>query len=531
EEAMGLAARDDEKRLVLSGLSDVKSPAALKLVEPYLDNEGLKAEASAAAVKICAQTSNLPNDEVVATLQKALPNVKDAKLRKAGEDALNKAQGQPVEETKKKKRGTEKAAEAQKAVAAPEKAAAKEKAPKAEAKGGKGGKAKAAGEAGAGLGKNAPVQPPVDFIKDWVLSGPYMQEGKTGNDLFDVAFPPEDPKAKDVKWAPMKSPKAPAHMFYIDLKYELGGDNRVAYMKTNVFSPKEQKAQLALGSDDSIIAWLNGEKVFGKKVSRSLKPGADKAPITLKEGENTLMLKVTQDKGYWGAVAQITAPDGSKLEGLKFQAAAEEGAASAPVSAARPKEQPAGSKPAEQGGAKAVEFIKDWVIAGPFKEEGKTGTDLLDVAFPPEEQGAGNVAWHQMKSPKAPAHLFYIDLKYEIGGENCVAYLRTTIESPKAQKALLKLGADDGAVVWVNGERVLAQKAIKSLKADAQSAPITLKEGANTLLIKVAQDSGYWGVVANIVAPDGSKLEGLKAVAPAVAAAPPAPQEETRKPK
>jgi len=52
EDAMTLAKRPDEKKSVLSAISDVYHPDALKLLEPYLADPALKAEAEAAAKKI-----------------------------------------------------------------------------------------------------------------------------------------------------------------------------------------------------------------------------------------------------------------------------------------------------------------------------------------------------------------------------------------------------------------------------------------------------------------------------------------------
>jgi len=39
--------------------------------------------------------------------------------------------------------------------------------------------------------------------------------------------------------------------------------------------------------------------------------------VTLKKGWNTLMLKITNGSGEWGACARIRALDGGKIEGLR----------------------------------------------------------------------------------------------------------------------------------------------------------------------------------------------------------------------
>jgi hypothetical protein len=150
-----------------------------------------------------------------------------------------------------------------------------------------------------------------DDIASWEVSGPYMREGKDGPGLFDVAFPPEEPEAKDVKWKPVDDAAV------VDLAKVVGGENRVAYLRATVVSMKPQEARLEIGSDDGVKAWLNGELVHANNASRGVTPGQDKADVTLKQGANTLLLKITQGGGGWGAAARLAARDGGKLAGVR----------------------------------------------------------------------------------------------------------------------------------------------------------------------------------------------------------------------
>ncbi len=52
EEAMALAPRPEDKKLILSGVADIRHPAALKMLEPYLNDKALGAEAKVAVAKI-----------------------------------------------------------------------------------------------------------------------------------------------------------------------------------------------------------------------------------------------------------------------------------------------------------------------------------------------------------------------------------------------------------------------------------------------------------------------------------------------
>jgi hypothetical protein len=75
-----------------------------------------------------------------------------------------------------------------------------------------------------------------------------------------------------------------------------------------------------VGSDDGIKVWLNGSVVHANDTTRGLSCGSDKVTISLKKGWNPLMLKITQGSGGFGFCCAITAPDGSSIKGLKFEA-------------------------------------------------------------------------------------------------------------------------------------------------------------------------------------------------------------------
>jgi len=97
----------------------------------------------------------------------------------------------------------------------------------------------------------------------------------------------------------------------------LGGEQCVAYARTSICSEQEQPAVLELGTDDGVKVWLNGKLVHANNVARPLAVGSDKAPVSLKAGWNTLLLKITQNNLGWEYCARLVRPDGSRLEGLR----------------------------------------------------------------------------------------------------------------------------------------------------------------------------------------------------------------------
>ena len=164
------------------------------------------------------------------------------------------------------------------------------------------------------------IEKPSQYITAWLLSGPYTREGKSGQELFDVPFPPEESSAEAVEWriAPAFSRRSDPRV--VRLERILGGNDRVVYLRTHLHCPTQQQAVLELGSDDGVKAWLNGEVVHANNARRGLSPDQDRVEITLNEGRNTLLLKVTQGVGDWAVCAGVQKPEGGRIEGLRATA-------------------------------------------------------------------------------------------------------------------------------------------------------------------------------------------------------------------
>jgi HEAT repeat protein len=164
------------------------------------------------------------------------------------------------------------------------------------------------------------IETGANHITVWQVAGPYLQEGKEYNDLFDIVFPPETADARGVNWKTMPPGSDVKRPWIMDLLKELGGEQRVAYARTWVHSDQEQPVRLELGTDDGVKVWLNRKVVHAVNTFRGLQPGSDKVDVTLKAGWNPLLLKVTQLNAGWAFCARFVKPDGSHLDGLQFQA-------------------------------------------------------------------------------------------------------------------------------------------------------------------------------------------------------------------
>jgi HEAT repeat protein len=159
-----------------------------------------------------------------------------------------------------------------------------------------------------------------DYLAAWEYSPAYTQGDAGCQQLFDIPFGPEIPEqSAAVVWrilAPSTDLRQP---WLLDLLAALGGEQRVAYLRTRVWSPQAESLILELGSDDGIKAWVNGRLVHGNNAVRAIAPAQEKVKVALQQGWNTLLLKVTQNVMGWSACARFRKPGGEAVEGLRAQ--------------------------------------------------------------------------------------------------------------------------------------------------------------------------------------------------------------------
>jgi len=159
---------------------------------------------------------------------------------------------------------------------------------------------------------------------DWMLIGPFDNENMTGHDR---PYPPENTldmkatyqgKTGPVRWWKHANP---AWDGYIDLaRLMKPSDWTCAYALCYVTAPRETKAQLRAGSNDSLIVWLGGRKVLDRKVERAATMDDDIVEVTIPAGTTPILLKVCQTKGNWGFYFRITDASGQPLRGVRFSA-------------------------------------------------------------------------------------------------------------------------------------------------------------------------------------------------------------------
>ena len=96
----------------------------------------------------------------------------------------------------------------------------------------------------------------------------------------------------------------------IEVKKDLGNTTHYAFVL--VESRREQDGYLWVDMDDMGKVWLNGEEVFRKDFPTAYRVGQYRVPVHLREGINTLLVKVANTYGGAGFCASIVDEDSER---------------------------------------------------------------------------------------------------------------------------------------------------------------------------------------------------------------------------
>ena len=246
---------------------------------------------------------------------------------------------------------------------------------------------------------------------------------------------------------------------------------------------------MKVGSDDSVKVWLNGEVVHTNAVNRGAGDFQDTFQVDIKQGDNLLLVKVSERGGGWsmfvGVDADVTAV----------------------------------FKPATPGVAGKITGPWLWMIAATAANEG--GANSTDVDSLAEASGGDvtedMVATHGARAGDAVGDLVWTfgeisdtggnnvnDLVNEIGlGEGDVndhsSYALVILNADGDQDGVpAKVGSDDSVKVWLNGE-VVHTNAVNRGAGDFQDDfKVNLVNGPNVLLVKVSERGGGWSMFAGV---------------------------------
>ena len=135
-------------------------------------------------------------------------------------------------------------------------------------------------------------------LSNWQAIGPF--QARNFEEAFTTAFQPEmgidlalSLADGALKWS--------EHADWADGQpHALAADVGATYLYRTLTSPADQPAALSFGSNDSIKVWVNGAEVLAKHIGRQVAPDQERVDTRLKQGENSLLLKIANAGGEAG---------------------------------------------------------------------------------------------------------------------------------------------------------------------------------------------------------------------------------------
>ena len=160
----------------------------------------------------------------------------------------------------------------------------------------------------------------------WWIIGPFDNAAGIG---YNTAYIPEDTMQIDpdaqyegideqVRW---KKQADDTFDGFVDLRniFDENVNWNTVYAWTVVNSPDERKVELRFSSGSQSKLWLNGEEVFTHSDSHSITMDQDTIPVTLTQGENSILVKVcSEDTYFMGFYLRITDLDGMPIDNLNI---------------------------------------------------------------------------------------------------------------------------------------------------------------------------------------------------------------------
>ncbi|WCT13778.1 PHB depolymerase family esterase [Mucilaginibacter jinjuensis] len=148
--------------------------------------------------------------------------------------------------------------------------------------------------------------------------------------------------------------------------------------------------------------------------------------------------------------------------------------------------------------------IKNWMIIGPFTKVADSikyqsvGNKLDNYPkwekFISLSRGIGSL-FHEndFKTISYQSRKDYVDIDEALGSKGkYYCYALTDVTSPADQTVALMVGIDNVAKIWLNKKLVLAERA-GNITKDEFLVPISLKKGANEILVQIASEGNEAG--------------------------------------
>jgi alpha-mannosidase len=155
-----------------------------------------------------------------------------------------------------------------------------------------------------------------DAVRDWLILGTFPNLDARTRLTQDYVGGESSlsPRGGEIvsgrQWLLYHSPREFVDFLWSDFDFA-ARERCVVYAAFFVRSPGPQSVRLLVGSDDAIAVWCNGNNVHTADVVRGLVADNDTVAIALNEGWNTVVLKIANNEGGYGASARFA--DGTGL--------------------------------------------------------------------------------------------------------------------------------------------------------------------------------------------------------------------------
>ena len=289
-------------------------------------------------------------------------------------------------------------------------------------------------------------------------------------------------------------------------KSSAGHDNVFGWLATYVKADKDRKVELWAGSDDGHMTYLNGALVIdNQKACRCYSDGQDKMTVTLKVGWNTIIMKVGEKGGNFGAVAGFTdttglcaSYDGKTCDSTDCKAQ-KAGATLCGVIPGHDGVVGVNSEKPKNGANAYVEpFTKKQIKWVPYRENGLCGKSAC---------GGCNGGW----GVNMECH-FTGKTSAGSDSDNVYAYLATYVKSDITKDVELRTGSDDGHVAYVNGKVAIdASTGCHCYASNQYRKVVALQKGWNTIILKIGENGGNYGAVVGFKDTNGlcASIDGV----------------------
>jgi hypothetical protein len=162
----------------------------------------------------------------------------------------------------------------------------------------------------------------------------------------------------------------------------------------------------------------------------------------------------------------------------------------------------------------AMGFVTTFDVIGPF---GCRDCSNFDTAFAPEQgmdretsidYNGQKLTWKAVVANPRTGYLDFLPL-FTTTDWVC-AYALCQFSSPRSGDAQIRLGTNDTATLWFNGQKILSKNVERAAALDSDILPIRLKKGVNHILIKVCNTELNWGLYLRVTDAEGALLHSLE---------------------